>query len=295
LLLPFNRPSIDHDTIMQSPWQLYLFCAVELLGAFMSSTWLGRDPCHSVYDEQSCDDAEGLLSDMNSFLLLSLAVYFFLLSYRNRDEPTKLKRLAYFAIYCTIANLVGLLMIGSVAVAGLMKTPWHVVYVAFTFVLFVILASAVSSDTPVVATAPFRENLGFNLKGLMALYAVFSLVWMFGNSDFQPIGSVFEEEELSEVARMCWNYWSVLTLQVVFVFTYALAYDDDGDREVMAIAAAFLHALLMVFAWSEGSKVQVNLVTFTYIYCFIIIVLAIGAVARYRMDLRRSDYDPISS
>jgi hypothetical protein len=280
---------------MQSPWQLYLFCAVELLGSIMSSTWIVRDPCRPVYGDP-CDDAARVLSDMNSFWLFSLAVYFFLLSFRNRNEPEKLKRLAYFAIYCTIANIVGLLMIGSTAVAGLMKTPWHVLYVALTFVLFVILASAVSSDTPMVATAPFRENLGLNLKGLMALFAVVLLAWMFANSDFQPIGTVFQEEELSEIARMCWNYWSVLVLQVLFVFIYALAYDDDGDREVLAIAAAALNFLAMIMTWTLRRMVKTGIVTFMYVQGSIFIVLAIAAVVRYRMDLRNSGgYESIST
>lgn len=285
---------------MDSPWQLYLFCAVQLLGFLMSSTLMGgfllRDPCQAVYGGgKSCDDAEAVITNMNSLWLLSLAVFFFVLTFRNRDgAPEKLKRLAYFVIYCTIANLSGLLMIGSTSVVGMMKTREHVTYVIGSFLLFFILASAVSSDTPMVATAPFGENLGFNLKGYFALVAIFLLVWIFANSDFQPVNSVFQEgTELSELAKMCWNYWSVLALQVLFVMIYALAYDDDEDRETLAIATVGMNSIGMVFAWWLTAKTTRGIIVVIYSQCAILIALAIAAVVRYRHDIRRGGYETV--
>jgi hypothetical protein len=80
-----------------------------------------RKPCYAI-EKAACMN--------NAVMIFSLGIFFLLLTIRNRDKPEKRKRLAYFAIYCTIANLTGLLMIGASSVTGLMNTTeQHVVYV----------------------------------------------------------------------------------------------------------------------------------------------------------------------
>jgi hypothetical protein len=277
----------------QIPWQLYLFCAFQFFGFLLGLPWI-RDPCKSF--GKPCDPIERAASIHSALMLLALGVYFLLLTYRNRDKPEKLKRLAYFAIYCTIANLAGLLMIGAHSVTGLMNTTEHVVYVLATMILFFVLASAVSSDTPMVATAPFREGLGFNLKGVFALLAIASISWIFFNSDILTIQSRFvDTSKVSEVARMCWNSFSVLFLQVLFVYIYALAYDDDGDRAVLAMAFSVMITLNALVIWAQRKMETAGTLIFMLIYDLIFLALVLAAIARYQMELRRGDYEPLVS
>jgi hypothetical protein len=270
-----------------------LVLRIPVFGFFLGLPWI-RDPCKSF--GKPCDAIEKAASIHSALLLLALAVYFLLLTFRNREKPERLKRLAYFAIYCTIANLAGLLMIGASSVTGLMNTTEHVVYVLATLILFFVLASAVSSDTPMVATAPFREGLGFNLKGLVALIAMYSIFWIFLSSDILTIQSMFVgTTKVTDLARMCWNYFSVLILQVLFVWIYALAYDDDGDRAILAMAFSVITMLNAVVIWSQGKMETTGAFSFMLMIDLIFLVLALAAIARYQMELRRGDYEPLIS
>lgn len=277
-------------------WQLYLFSALELLGFFLSSTLVPflPDPCMASYGKH-CSSAETILTNYNSIWLLSLSVYFFVLTYLNRDSAEKLKRLAYFALYCTVSNLSAILMIGSSSVAGLMKPGAHVTYVIMSFALFFVLVFAVNTDSPMVAHTPLKENLGLNLKGYLVLLTIMCLVWIFYNSDFQPIDSVMNsEDKMTKLANAGWNMWSVLVLQTALVLMYSFSYGNYKDQEAIAISSIFTNMLGAVIVWAVRDVEKAGIVTYCWIQSSVLSGLALLAVIRYRMQ-GRQNYEPVSS
>jgi hypothetical protein len=279
-------------------WQLYLFCALELFGFLMSSTLIPfiPDHCKSGYGGgKTCTSTEMVLSNYNSIWLLSLAVYFFVLTFRNRESGEKLKRLAYFAIYCSVSNLTALLLIGSTSAAGMMKTGMHVTYVLLTFLLFFILVYVVNTDSPMVAHTPIKDGLGLNVKGYILAITLLSIIWIFINSDFQSIGSVFlNPDEMTKLARLGWNWWSVLVLQNAFVLMFTLSYGDDGDQETVTIASIFLWIIGALVVWALREFENPGIVRVSWIQASIFTVLALLAVIRHRMQ-GRQNYEPVSS
>lgn len=283
-------------TMTNGLWQLYLFSALELLGFFLSSTLLPfiPDPCMASYGKQ-CGSAETVLTNYNSIWTLSLSVYFCILTYLNRDSADKLKRLAYFALYCVISNLSAILMTGSSSVAGLMKPGAHVTNVIMNFALFFVLVFAVNTDSPMVTHTPITENLGLNIKGYLVLHTIACLVWIFYNSDFQPIDSVFnDEDEMTKIAKALWNNWSVLVLQTALVIMYSFSYGNDKDQEAVAIASIFLLMLGAVIVWALRDLETAGIVTYCWIQASVLSGLALLAVIRYRMQ-GRQNYEPVSS
>ena len=172
-------------------------------------------PGPTEFDE--CNSAEIVLHNYNVIWVTFVAVIATVLTYRNREDAPKLKRLAFCAIYIVIFNLAGVIMMGSQHLKGAFARPLHITNMVGSLVLIIILSTAVNSDSPLAGSTHGETSLGFNTKGYLSFVALLVVVWVFVNSDLQNVSDAVDPEMYTHLARSLWSWYSIGGLQVLFL------------------------------------------------------------------------------
>jgi hypothetical protein len=278
---------------------LYVFVIVQLIAGLLSLTvlpFLGG--CKLLFG-RSCDGPETVLTNYNAIWLLDSAVFFFVLAWLNQNNAPKIKRLSFFAIYCTFINLTGVFFAGSTHQHGVLPRAMHIVGFAVFFLVLIILSTAVRSDSPVAGTQSLTGKVGLNTKGFVVLMCVLLLFWIIVNGDVQHFSDVVKMEEgekLSQLGRTMWNGWSALALELFLLYWFVVFYGDEKEDEAACVVTIVMSGVVAsVIVWLVREHESKGIVKLALIQDGVIGVLALAAVVRYRVQGGRGDYEPVSS
>lgn len=269
------------------PWQLYLFCLVHLAAGLVCYA----DLCSWVF--MKCNATEAVFFRFFGMCLLYVAVLFGVLSIMNRNEKEKLKRLAVFATYASVVLFTGLVMTGSARTGGY-ERPWmHIGDVIFTFVLFLIMATAYDDDTEAApCTSPFRK-LGINPKTFLLLITIAALVKLFVITDFVNLTDFMEDAKMTEFGRIMWMWMAVFIFDIFLVLWFTLSFGSAKDQEAITITVVVMSIVGLLSCIGMLSHFKAGLLRMSIPSVCVIVALAIIAVIGGRRAEQREGYEAV--
>jgi hypothetical protein len=276
------------------PWQLYLFALVNL-GGGISILGLLWDPCSLLTGDSPCNSAERVTSVFWSVGFLYVGVLFYILTYLNKENAPKLKRLNMFAANCTAALFAGTIFTGSIRLGGFERSLFHIGDMLFIFALFVILVSAMDDVSPVAASTSPLTGLGVNPKSLLLLVAIACLIKLFACTDLLSYSYFLKDpDEFTDLARLFWNWTALQIFEILVAVLFALAYGDSKDQEAVTLAIVGMMIVSIAAMLPVLGYLKDGLLLQGCISAAIFIALSVVAVVGGRKQ-QRNGYEPVAS
>jgi hypothetical protein len=278
-----------------APWQLYVFCVVHLIGSF-AMYGVVFDPCQLLSGKAVCKSgAETYTARAMAIGFLYVGVFFFALTFNNRTNAPKLKRLASMALNSTVALLVGVMFTGSQRMGGVERHVFHFLDMITMLVLLVILMTAVMTDSEMEGIkAPF-SNLRVNPKSFVLLVLVSVAIKFLVLNDFMsPSSFLVESDSETHLSQIMWTWLSVGILEILFALWFALAYGDEQDYESITIATALMMVVSVLSIIPISKELVDGMMRATYISVGVALALAIVAIIGGRRS-NQEGYQQVSS
>eukprot|EP00545_Synedropsis_sp_CCMP1620_P001113 CAMPEP_0119006684 /NCGR_PEP_ID=MMETSP1176-20130426/2463_1 /TAXON_ID=265551 /ORGANISM="Synedropsis recta cf, Strain CCMP1620" /LENGTH=295 /DNA_ID=CAMNT_0006958641 /DNA_START=119 /DNA_END=1006 /DNA_ORIENTATION=+ len=279
-----------------APWQLYTFCGFYLVASlaffgvfgYDACLWMTGTSCNNGDDDDDDDSSyEQLTSRLNAILALYVSVTFFVLTYRNRTSAAHLKRLGMFGVAASVA-LVATLMI--MPRNGVERKWQHFADFIAAWIILGIVGSSVQDDSAPVGKQSLRQGLGVNGKTFLLLIVVITFVKLVAMSEFDAMWMVVKkppDEQLSPLADFFISFATILMLDILLAFCYALFYGDEDDHVAM-ITVVVVMSLVTMGAMAKFAYL-VKSAKAALIGDIVFVVLASVALARWYWQRRRRE------
>ena len=281
---------------MNAPWQLYIFCAVQLVGSF-AMYGIVFDPCQLLSGKATCKSgAETYTARAMAIGFLYVGVFFLTLTFNNRTNAPKLKRLASMALNSAVAMLVGVMFTGSQRMGGVERHVFHLLDMIFMLLLLVVLMTAVMTDSEMEGIKTPFSNLGVNPKSFVLLVLVsVSLKLLVLNDFVSPSSFLVESDSETHLSRTLWTWLSVCILEILFALWFALAYGDEQDYESITIATALMMIVSVLSVIPISNELVNGMMRATYIGVGVALAVAIVAlVGGRRSNRQQQGYQTVS-
>jgi hypothetical protein len=274
------------------PWQLYLFSFIHLLVFFL----IFFDTCSLLTgSDEKCNTAEHLAALSMSIAFTYVGVFFGLLTFLNKQNAAKLKRLAMFATDCSAALFAAVIMVGSTKMGGIERSSFHIADMVTVFVLFLIMHGATHGDSPANPSHNIKEDLGFNPKGLILLVLILVTIKLFVLSDFMTFSFILGDPDAgTDLSRVFMGLTVVVMFEILLGTAFTLYYGDAKDQEAITIALASMivvTALYMIPVWGH---LRTGLMISGIVSLVVFIALCITAVVLGRKH-QRAGYEEVSA
>lgn len=277
-------------------WQLYTFSAVNILASlFMYGIFI--DPCQLMTGKSLCEaGAETLASRLVAISFLYVGASFLVLTYINKTNPPKLKRLVNMGMNCTVAMIVSIIFFGPRSLGGLESSVLHFLDMITGFLLLGIMISAIADDSQMVGSkSPFKE-LGMNPKTFIFLAFLLTFMKLLALSDFVDISNILEDPETgTALSHVMYQWIVVLILMVLFPLVFALSYGDKQDQEILAYTIVVLMLVSLVSLIPIADDLKSGTMLNEYIAVSIVTLFALTTIYVGRFNQGRDEYEPVSN
>lgn len=269
--------------------QLQLFALVQVVYG-VASIFNLFGTC-SILTGRSCSQPEiFLLSIVGTFLFVIGIGFFFLTTFAYDDVPKK-KRLAFVAMHCVMAQISMAILAGR-APSGIMPAGMHIAEVSVQIALFLLLSTAVWSDTPL--TGFENPTRGGVTKIFNALYALFLLCWVYFNSDAFGYGDVFADSghKSDSAHHFLSQAISVYSFEIFILYGFGTMHGTDEDNLFLTELAIFQNGcftLQLLWFYSAG-LVTADMVRIIAIETCVVAVIGMSLVFLQRKE-RNNDYE----
>lgn len=237
---------IDFSTTC--PWQLYTFAVMHILGGLCMHLW--NDFCSYIFPNEigSCVESEVVMGRLAAICLVYVGVIFTVLTFHNKDSPSKLDRLSAFAMNGSVALLAAVILAGNEAHGGLERSWMHIGDLLFMFLLVGIFAARVSRDdfSPEKKN-PIGEGHGINCKSLLLVFTMMVFLMILMLSDIiHPEFMLADGLEMTKLSHYLLGLVLVLVLEILLGLTFSLLFDDYASHEFMIMTIAVMEVVSVV-------------------------------------------------
>lgn len=272
------------------PWQLYTFCVFQLIYSLGLYGFVG-DPCRIFAGAPCLPGGEVYTCRALAFGCLYVGVLFAVLTFNNKDDAPKLKRLAMFATNCVVMMISALMFTGSRTLGGVESAGLHLADMIALFALLFITVSAMADGSEVAGSSSPVVGLGINPKALILLAVMASFVKILAFSDFVDYSSfLYRPETTTNLSDRLWTWMNIVVFEVLFALVFTLTYGNEKDQETVTISIVALTIIGMVSIVPIAGHLAESLLKKMAVPGCVFIGLAIAAVIGGRCGQRRG-YD----
>lgn len=283
--------------ILEMPglWQLYTFCAVFWLFS-IAMYGLVIDPCLLVTGKSVCNSgAESFTSRLLAIGLLYVGTLFFALTYINKDDAPKLKRLANMGMMCVSALLTSIIFFGPRSQGGFENSILHFLDLVTCFILLAIMISAIGDSSNMAGASSPLLGLGINPKSFIFFLAVtlfFKLIFL---SEFaNPSMFLADPGSVTAYSHVLWQLMIVIILMILFPILFALAYGDDKDQETITAVTIIMMVVSIISIIPMRNSLKGGMMTMSAISSGVVSLLALISIFVGRSSTR-NEYESVSN
>jgi hypothetical protein len=276
------------------PWQLYTFSAVNILGS-LSMYGILFDPCQFITGQTICQPgAETLLSRLQAIGFLYVGTFFLVLTYINKTNTSKVRRLANMAMNCTVAILVMVIFFGSRSKGGFENSTLHFLDMITAFLLLLMMGLAINDNSEMIGSNSPLTGLRFNPKTFVFLIAVLTVIKLFAMSDFVDISIILHDpDSITALSHIMYQMMVVLILMILFPIAFALFYGDEKDQEAITGATVLMMLISILSIIPIADCMKDGMITQSYFSVGITSLLGISMIYVGRLNQGRNEYNPV--
>jgi hypothetical protein len=194
------------------------------------------DPCMLFTGASKCQPgAETYAARTIAIAYLWMGVSFLVLTYINKENVPKLRRLVNMTINAVFAMLVATIFFGPTSLGGSMSPVIHLIDMVYYVILLVIMRSAICQGEEMIATNSVSTGLGVNSKTFLLIVAILTAIKVFLLSDFLDLSIILANpESITALSHIMWQSTIVMLLILLIPICFALLYGDGHDQEAIA-------------------------------------------------------------
>ncbi len=276
-------------------WQMYTFSCIFLLSSMFMYGFFGFvDPCLLITGKSICNlGAEAYTSRLMAIGLLYVGTFFLALTYINKNNTPKLKRLASMGMNCIIALIVSIIFIGSTSQGGYENSILHFLDLITGFILLGIMISAIADDSDLAAPNSPLTGFGINPKTFILFIGVLAFIKIFVLSEFVNLSLFLSDKaSITHFSRIMWQWDIVILLMILFPLSFALIYGDEKDQETLTGVIIFIMIISEMSIFPMSNSLKEGLITMSLDSFGVVTLLALIAI--YAGRKRRNEYEQVS-